>query len=219
MTPTSRIVTKHVENAHAYVQRWFNIPERHRPTNIKAIDYNTVQYDYVEGEHPRNWYDVYLVAFTQLWGKYQTAYSGDRNIYLKYVKSLSPQPLGWVEDCILNAKLTHADFVHGDLTLANCILTPDHRIVFIDLGYHRGLPCREIDESKILQSLDGFDQVYRGWAPFDPDIERMHARPIHWALLATHYIRMLRHVSPIGVEFALKRIKEIVHNEDTYCRS
>ena len=108
-------------------------------------------------------------------------------------------------------ELTPVSMIHGDATFSNVIIRHgDDRPFLIDNGHHRGLCVQELDEAKMMQSYDGFEEVYKGIVrpkdelPFTP-------RRVHWLLLASHYVRLLRHVQRReALQFARKRIDEIL---------
>lgn len=187
--------------------RWLEeAPHAVVPSNIK-VHIDCYSYDFVEGKHPTDWRKVMRQA-ELLWGwQGCTPLEIDVGAYIRYCEER------WVPEACLReirkAKLTPVAMCHGDMTFANAIETRDGDIIFIDPGEHRGLPCRELDEAKILQSLDGFDVVYRGWAQ-PMAYPKFPTRRIHWALLATHYARLLRHVKhEPSLAFARQRIEEI----------
>lgn len=117
---------------------------------------------------------------------------------------------------------------HGDLTLENVVCRRKVAentgiemldFVFIDPGHPRGLPCREMDEAKIMQSLEEhsnrnvangtFEPIQRG--TFDWYNEKLASLP-HRVLLASHYLRLLRHAKKHPqwrVEHARKRLEEL----------
>ena len=171
------------------------IPETFRPSNI-TWENGIISYDYIDGAQSQCVATVWEHAKEALWeGKPQEI---DRKAYIDYVKMRCenfpyiPMP---------DVELTPVRMTHGDLTMSNTI----GNCKFIDCGDSRGLECREIDEAKLLQSLDGFDVWKRnhlpaiGPAPFK-------IRKIHLWLLWTHYIRMWRHQPN---PFAFKRIEEL----------
>lgn len=87
---------------------------------------------------------------------------------------------------------------HGDLTLENVVDCGD-RFVFIDPGFHRGLPCRELDEAKLMQSLEELlYQRLNRWRPDSFVVDWYYAKTrslVHLALLLSHYVRLLRHAA------------------------
>ena len=104
--------------------------------------------------------------------------------------------------------------VHGDCTLGNVIRKRDGDLVFIDPANPRGMPCVELDQSKLMQSLDGWEVIKYGLpqAVVCPtDWPRLEPNPLHYAFLATHYWRMLPY--QVGDEqatrFAEMRLREL----------
>ena len=196
----------------ASIERMQLLPEQCRPRRIVVND-DSASYDFVVGVEP-TWREVHDTAAAWLWGSgFGPVDKSDVEVYKEYVIQKS-RPLGLygiMDDllCRLRASdLHHADFCHHDLTLKNCVKTP-RGVVFLDPGVSRGLDCIEIDEAKLLQSLDGFDCVYLGH-PSPPAYPRMCVRRCHYILLATHYIRLLHHVKDAAAcSFARRRIMEI----------
>lgn len=173
-------------------------------------------YEWVVGTHNRRWEDVWVLARAAFWSGVEKKLI-NRIDYVDYVMSLV-EDAGLVLDKIHNAlrpilidPLTPVRLCHGDCTFANVIGG-----TFIDPGHDRGLPCRELDESKMMQSLDGFDEIFREWEPEASVI--FPARRVHFALLLSHYVRMLRHVNQKGQEYAYKRIGDIANTSDLYPR-
>lgn len=163
-----------------------------------------LSYDFVQGQHPTDWQAVHRAA-SGFWAMPGPTLPIDPERYIDYCCADHPV----LAREIRVAVLTPVALCHGDMTLANVIQDRTGRLTFIDPGYDRGLPCVELDEAKLLQSLDGFDVVYRGWQ--QPQAwPKMPTRRIHWALLATHYLRLLKHVEHRpSRDFAQQRIKEI----------
>lgn len=208
-------VTKTDPGGHAY--KWFqSLPSLNRPMNCELVNNELLSYDFIEGTHPRNWQYLHEVAAQVIWGVHPPMCDTleiDRTRYCAYMyncaAALKMRPPERAIHRIMTEPLTPVLKCHGDLTFANVILTREGNYVFIDPGDDRGLPCRELDESKIMQSLDGFDVIYRNWE--DPSgYPRFPARRVHWALLVTHYYRLLRHVSfEPALAFARDRINDI----------
>lgn len=188
----------------------------YQPTNIVRAHDEAYEYDWVEGMHCRQWKAVWDATKVACWdGDTQPIERYNREAYTHYVlcasidTHVSASHITAATSIILRAPLTPVRMCHGDLTFANVILHPHCGVILIDPGCDRGLTCREMDESKLLQSLDGFDEAYRGWTPTPAQSACFWPAPIHWALLLTHYVRMLRHVNEVGQAFARRRIKEI----------
>lgn len=125
-------------------------------------------------------------------------------LYIQYVALRSPDNrVGAAMLKLKRADLTPVHTCHGDLTLQNVVGN-----YIIDPGDPRGLPCREIDEAKIMQSLDGYDVIKYGYPPPFPCVFE-GARKVHYVLLLSHYVRMLRHQKGHVLAFAQRRITEL----------
>lgn len=189
---------------HAFT--WYHQLDRCKPNNIAWAE-GVLSYDFVEGVHPNKWTRVWEEADFALWSG-EPKLEVNRDEYIDYCKSRCSLDLSNTYWTIYKHYLTKVRVCHGDFTFANIIKTHLGH-VFIDPGHARGLPCRELDEAKMLQSLDGFDEVYRQWAPHHL-YPKFPTRPIHWALLATHYARLMHHVKhQPSLDFASQRIIEL----------
>jgi hypothetical protein len=202
-------------------EKWYaSVPLDFRPKNVH-VDGPVISYDFVEGQMPTQWTYTWKAARVALWGDDKLkglSLHSDR--YVGYVlekleclhffdRKMKDKIQRLVAREIENDALTPAYNVHGDLTLSN-VVTNGKDIVFIDPGDHRGLPCREIDEAKIMQSLDGWDVVRHG-APSPLAYPRFATRRVHWVLLITHYVRLLCHRHPDdAISFAVQRLEELV---------
>lgn len=216
-------VTKQIDDHGRTRQFYDDLPNDCKPSNISFQD-SCVAYDLVEGSYPRSIESVLEAAERAMWDLNEDEpLAISRILYNSYVCEIAGRPgncgIAYVNaaiGCIADHKLTPVHACHGDLTLSNCIHTWDDNIIFIDPGHHRGLPCRELDEAKILQSLDGFDMLRYGWpmlAMKPTDHPRIVIKPVHYALLLTHYVRLIPHMHKRGrgelAMFAIKRIKEL----------
>lgn len=173
-----------------------------------------LSYDFIEGTHPTDGKEMHRFGESALWGGGPLCQQPiDRVGYVKYCANrvtghyeLKPvlDALGF----ILDDELTPVADCHGDFTNQNVIRRRrDHRLVMIDPGHDRGLPCRELDESKMLQSVEGFCELHRGTPRL---CWQMSPSRIQLVLLMTHYIRLLHHITDQRcVEFAVSRIKGI----------
>lgn len=190
---------------------WFSsIDKAVQPDGVTREGDETYSYEYVRGDHPSDPVRVWAFAYKYLWAPHSTSIlTIARTLYADYVLER------WVEQgykrgdftClayhIMSAPLTGVHRCHGDLTLENCIETGSG-VVFLDPGYHRCLPCAELDEAKLLQSCDGWH--YRKHAKHC-QVFPFSSMPIHTALLITHYVRLLRHDHPSELlEWARGRI-------------
>ena len=186
------------------------------PPNL-VIEKRHLSYDFIEGITPFEWKVVWDWSEEYIWHLSPHVPLGDGfdvERYASYMLSVLCYTEIKIDIDKLLKIIEEADYTpvwkcHGDLTLKNCVQTVTGEIIYLDPGNARGLPCREQDESKILQSLDGFDCVYRGHM-LPAGWPRMEVRKIHWALLVCHYLRLLRHVThEPSLQFARHRIKTI----------
>lgn len=177
-------------------------------------------YDYVEGQHPGDLDAVWHAATAELW---QPVAEGGhlihgRQQYVAYCTLLGEQLLDRtkceafvrvVRELLDRERhpLTRTRVVHGDMTATNVFLVRDPddtdeepQVVFIDPGDPRGLPCVELDESKLLMSHQGWEQwrlpktnpaSFSASPPFE-------VRRTHHVLYLTHCLRALRHVAKHG---------------------
>lgn len=185
------------------------VDARWRPKNVQVIVLGrTIFYDDVVSPGTPLWQDVVAAAVSGLWGgPDDTTLPIDVRVYCDYVHDRAREVDVDVDRVLCRLRecdydLTPVRVCHGDMTLENCLWTGDG-VVFIDPGDPRSLPCRELDEAKILQSLDGWEDCFQ-------HTHEMPTRPVHWALLVTHYVRLLRHDHPESrLEHARRRIREI----------
>lgn len=184
-------------------------PEEVRPKNL-TYENGVLSYDFIDAPLCNDWRQARDLAYNCLWQGYDIGVSYvERQAYCDYVFDKTPPSyraqFKYVSDLIMTSVLMQPmNTVHGDLTLYNIIGK-----TFIDPAPPR-LHCIEIDESKILQSLDGFGVVYRN-QPQPMAYPKMPTRPVHWALLVTHYIRLLHHVTHAeSLRFAYQRIGELL---------
>lgn len=199
----------------------YRIRITHRPQNITFKDGN-LSYDYVDGSPSTSWSNVWLAAKLAMWNC-----NGDEklldmhpNKYADYCKEIAYYEYCSTEfhDIIRYIRnfenYSPVRMCHGDLTLYNTICYLDDKIVFIDPGDCHELPCIEMDESKMMQSLDQFGTIFRN-LPNVNALPLFNSKKIHWALLATHYLRMLKHIKGPAKKFALQRctwISEVIFN-------
>lgn len=187
------------------------LPEKHR-LSYMCWDGKWLHMENCD-EHCLNWREVIPAAVSALWEH------GDRYLpisytsYASYVLSRCP---GWLATRWMRLyrehvvdKCTPVKNCHGDMTLSNVMIRKGD-VVFIDPGKSHGLPCREIDEAKLLQS-------YRGWHWFihkEEPIGQMITLQRHRVLLLSHYIRILHHLDkhpPLTKTFVLARIKGMLN--------
>lgn len=193
------------------------------PMELHADGYS---YEWVDGReaHPEDLPVLLTYCAKELWGGYGVM-PIDSTDYLAYVNvialkvgvgfAMAQLARDW-PDC----RFTPVSNCHGDLTLENVVVPVeryDTPFVFIDPGYPRGLPCRELDEAKLMQSLEealrcgplvGFIQDDDPLVWLEEKLESI----THRTLLLTHYIRLLRHAAKHPawrVEHARWRIQEL----------
>jgi len=193
-----------------------SIHPEYRPTNIKRISECEFSYDFVNGPMCESIKDIWSAAKIAMWqGDTRNITMTERYEYVKYVfdlcdsfNSITQIRQGLLP--ILTDILTSVRCVHGDMTCCNTVSSQKLKhSVFIDPADCHGLKCQELDEAKLLQSYDGWEfikyghKLNYGELPFE-------VRPVHTALLLSHYIRMLRYQKDKVYDFAIKRIREIV---------
>lgn len=221
-------IVKHTPDANYQYDWLMSLPCGLRPPGLKWEGNDTYSCEYVRSWHPDSIVDVQQAAMFTLWGaggSLKTVTEAMRRNYLAYVADVA-----WryrhllvpfvVKNSILHDPLTFANQVHGDLTLHNVLVVPEstrHRLIFIDPGHSRGLPARELDEAKLLQTADGFCKIYAG---VTCNKDRFPIRRVHLALSWTHYLRLLPHMQEQGradcVDFALTRMKELEIETNDY---
>ena len=179
-----------------------------RPTNIIAIGNHVLQYDYVPGAPCRSLRAIHATAEARVWQEWLTPQRIDVKAYIDYMNAIHHTHI-WNRLRFL--PLTPVHCCHGDMTVENTVLTLDERVVFIDPGFDRGLPCRELDEAKLLQSYDGWESVKRGWQPLECFELPFKVTEVHHVLRLSHYYRMLRHQTGDARRFAERKIDEITN--------
>jgi hypothetical protein len=177
--------------------------------NIIVLSEDTLQYDFVHGQHPRKISDVWSHMHKNVWFHTRNRLHCDRLAYIKYCESIQALPPR-ITRIINTWPLTQVAYCHGDLTISNVIFDRNDRMTLIDPSSSRDLPCVQMDESKLLQSWEGWDKLrwgirieHESWIGFEP-------KAIHYALLYTHYLRITRHEHPAScIAFAHDRMKAI----------
>lgn len=210
----------------SYISSWFIAAPQHvLPRPIRFLggvsDTDFIEMQYVNGRPPRTFAEWHT-AISPIWeSELAESFADleskrvDLSAYCRRVfENWQRWPLVVADAVKLTLAALHREtltpvwMVHGDATFSNVMVehsTGASRC--FDPGYHRGLCVKEIDESKVLQSYDGFDELYRGLATPKLDWE---PRPVHWLLLVTHYARLLRHVQcKKSITFAQMRIVEL----------
>jgi len=204
-----------------YQAYWLRkLPPAYRPADVKFVPPNKLEYEEIDGSTPNDWRLVHNAAHKAFWGERIRGIDETHVLdYVEYVLLKGRTLLSAAEQLRLMrllgslrpTDLTPAYATHGDLTLENTLLV-EGQVVFIDPGHDRGLQCREIDEAKILQSLDGWDYVRRPRCC--QPVEQPHgfpARRVHWILLASHYVRLLCHQHPaVAMNFARGRLSQLL---------
>lgn len=205
----SRILIRKAADKWVY-DKMMSWPIAHRPQVEYYHGTGEIAYNFVVGQTPRSWRTVWHLAESALWGRPDDPRVRpiSRATYVGYVvdralqSGIGDSRTHNVIKQVLNIDLTPVVECHGDMTMQNVIGD-----VFIDPGQDRGLPCRELDEAKLLQSCEGFCELYRGTrTPDDAHLMRP-GRSVH-VLLLTHYIRLLRHC-PSMKEWTTQRIRTL----------
>lgn len=184
------------------------------PPDIQRMSPTLYKYRWINGSHPTDPNQVWHAANLCIWDKTKTHLNISRVSYYTYVVSRIAHDIDSTKLRLSLAEIADSKHLitpvhqcHGDLTLENVICDYGNNLVFIDPGNPRGLPCQEIDEAKIMQSTIGWEKAkynsrkskeYKTLTVFEP-------RRIHWLLLLSHLVRLLRHEHP---SHALKWAKE-----------
>lgn len=179
------------------------LPEQLRATNLRILHSTAYTYDEIEGDHPHHWNVMWCRAL-DFWYNGKDRLDIDRTAYVNYINSIMP---GLPIDEIMVAELTPVAMCHGDFTRGNFLVDKNGVTKIIDPGHHRGLPCRELDEAKMMQSMDGWECITHGLPPMNV-WPLFNARKIHYVLLLTHYARITRHFD----RWRSRRVVEFVHN-------
>jgi hypothetical protein len=207
---------KHTEPTREDIERqlsfFANVPATMQPKGIRRMGDCAYEYEFIQGGAPTEQKQIdrlYMLAERVLWNTGgQILANIDKWQYGNYVLEKALQ-LELHRDqidtvvlalrLIVDSPLRRARMCHGDFTMENVIFSDDDPVL-IDPGHPRGVPCKELDEAKMLQSLlckwdimNGSTAAYWLKPPFEP-------QPIHMAFLITHWIRLLnhpeRHVKP-----------------------
>ena len=209
-TSYSSYIIKEVPDAESLYARYKMIPPSVAPKEVQVLGKRIIAYKSITGTPARD-ADKVLAAANVMWYSepgLMPLGNSHKSEYLMYCGIHLSDPIAGV---LYATALTPVSYCHGDMTLENCIDTGT-RIVFIDPGWPRGLNCKELDEAKVLQSVDGWHEL-KGYPKPKCTFEW---RPVHWALLVTHYLRLLRHPelhTEVQLAFARKRIEEICETQ------
>lgn len=188
---------------------------------------HTLSYDWIDGRPPAT-YEEYKDKLREIWNV-----PDDNPALKRYAGLLQPRlmdfdlyaarcahhPMG-IAACkalaaMPSSTFTPVNMIHGDPTFSNIIIKyTTGKAELIDPGHHRGLCCKELDEAKVLQSYDGFERVCRRiQRPDDLDIPDCISQPVHWVMLITHYVRLLRHIKcERSLAFARMRITALARS-------
>jgi len=191
------------------------LPKQFYP-NIYHITKYSYRYDFIDGNHNLTSTDlrtVYNLCKLYFWyPKVYTEQEKKQQIkdYLIYCyEKITGVELSFLRSMIKTNYLSFTNIIHGDLTIENIIKTNDKKIIFIDPSPPHFLCCKELDESKLLQSiLTGWEVIKRKWEfiLIDPPFE---IRPVHIGLLLTHWIRLYAHKDFHKIEIIKKAEKTI----------
>lgn len=187
-------------------------------------DEDAYEYERVPGTYPSDWRQVWRFAHQVIWSLpvHNPVTRWDRDVYADYCvqKGCDPRVMALLH----GRKLTPVGTCHGDLTLGNVVMRGPGQYTFIDPGHHRGLPCRELEEAKLIQSLEGWDSV-RWAAPFPlPYRDQLRRTVVHDVLLYANYVRIGHHDHPrAALDFARRRADalhvELLHRHEHRLRT
>lgn len=178
------------------------IAEENRPSNLKYIGPTMYEYDWVEGEHPRNQEEMWRAweVLESQRVKVGEPVQGTRcREFVKYWQYVVDRWVSVQRDdrpkisMIIPSTFQMVAPVHGDCTLENILIKPNGVPVFIDPGNTKELDLAAQDRAKLMQSvITQYEAANRGWEycgwdlPFEPD-------QMDWYLLLCHWIRLLAH--------------------------
>ena len=211
-------VMKTGHDAKAQYERMKKMPTAVSPKNVmfsSTDNKKSFSYDWIDGQVLRDPNLAYSYAYAHMWTSNQEVQDINVDEYTSYCR-VRACGVGFEPECdvankiLMRSHFTPVEYCHGDMTLVNCLITPARQVFFIDPGFCRGLPCVELDVSKLLQSWDGWDEVRHGLDA--PKRMKTPIEKVHWALLITHYIRILKNGSKhpaSSCNFACERIREI----------
>lgn len=178
-----------------------------RPPDLQR-EVGGYSYDMIVGQPPKHWTQLWFAA-EKLWESSSNQLEIRRMPYMEHVREVwmrfDPEcksAADRIQSLLYDLDLTPVALAHGDLTIQNMI---GDRL--IDPCSTHGLPCREIDEAKMMQSGEGLCAAYRGFPVLD--MTGFVQRLAHYVLLLTHYVRMVPHVNEKARQFAKRRIREL----------
>lgn len=158
-------------------------------------------YSWIDGDHNLNSTDLLIIK--NICSKYIWSHTDDIDLatketnihnYMVYCYTREPELMPYIlKDMVTVDQLNFTKYIHGDLTVENIIKTEAGSLILIDPSPPRNLSCIELDESKLLQSiLTGWEAVKRldKFVAIEPPF---NIRPVHIALLLTHWIRLYAH--------------------------
>ena len=189
----------------------------HGVKNVPSTTFSETSYEYqfIPGRMPA--FPSELKHVSKILGRpYPNNMSLDVEGYIRYIRERAIG-LPWGKHCESALRLHSYDqkwLPHGDLTRENMVW--NGRLFLIDPGELRGLPCRELDEAKMLQSTLTQWEYLKGHEPWKHDIPFKLTR-VNLALLASHWIRLSKHY-PTAWELVYKIVDTIewmLFNETT----
>lgn len=196
----------------------------HKPLGLAFItsgcDEDWLEYELAQGRYPSTCEDVEQVLEDLDWAVWSSGeeLKIDADQYIRHCEQLVIKQRQFVwHECrrVIEKRAVQATRVahwHGDMTLANCVITQEDKTVFFDPAEHRGMPCRELDEAKIMQSLSGYDVLDWGASRLQHYFY-FDWTPLHYALLGSHLLRLMPHQRARGradlAEWAESRLRNV----------
>lgn len=206
---------------HVYAQMHPN----YRPGALKRVDEDTLEYNFIQGEECFDIAQILEAAYSGIWNhNSRRTKICNTSEYINYMHGLlayhyseletlgcNPGAAFEIFERLSNCTLTPVFTTHGDMTLQNTIREAGSKYIrFIDPADDHLLRCRELDESKLLQSIDGWEIIARGWFRTIKNVKLINRSEANLILLLSHYIRMLRYQKGNCKMFAYKRIFELI---------
>lgn len=223
--PTTLKVTKTYGDSRSacHARAWY----ARRSAECKPLgmiwDDDTCTYDFVQGSYPTDLAACHESLRRHVWDSSTPASVLNVGMFITHVLNAASrcdvQDMMNMAYKVCSKTLEYASHatpvhdVHGDATLENTVQTCSG-IVFLDPGHDRGMPCRELDESKMMQSLLGYDHIKHQHPVWPKETKTpFEVKPLHYALLCTHLIRLIPHQSAAGrddvVAWAMEELKKI----------